>query len=76
MRHELTLGRVVVNQNGSRTFIERLSKTEDARTVPVPAPVMEALQEHVEVYCPGAGREDFLFLTRTARSVGPNGPFD
>ncbi len=47
MRHELTLGRVVVNQNGSRTFTERLSKTEDARTVPVPGPVMDALQEHL-----------------------------
>lgn len=67
LRHELTLGRVVVNQNGSRTFTERLSKTEDARTVPVPGAVMDALQEHLAVYCAGAGREDFLFLTRTGR---------
>jgi integrase len=65
LRHELTLGRVVVNQNGSRKFTERFSKTEDARTVPVPRPVMEALLEHVDRYCVGAGREDFLFLTRT-----------
>lgn len=38
-----------------------------ARTVPVPVPVpvMDALQEHLVVYCAGAGREDFLFLTRT-----------
>ena len=26
---------------------------------------MDALQEHLAVYCAGAGREDFLFLTRT-----------
>jgi integrase len=64
LRLELTVGRVVVNQNGSRTFTERLSKTEDARTVPVPRVVMDVLQKHLQVYCPGAGRDDFLFLTR------------
>jgi integrase len=64
-RSELVLGRVVVNQNGARTFTERLSKTEDARTVPVPQPVMEALQAHQRTWCPNAGREDFLFLTGT-----------
>jgi len=41
-RSEVTFGRIVVNQNGSRTFTERFSKTEDVRTVPCPAPVMDA----------------------------------
>jgi len=63
LRKEMVFGRVVVNQNGSRIFLERLSKTEDARTVPVPKPVMDGLLQHVETYCSGAGREDFLFLT-------------
>jgi len=63
LRRELTLGRVVVNQNGSLVFTERLSKTEDARTVPVPTPVMDVLGEHLKRYHSGAGREDFLFLT-------------
>jgi len=54
---------VVVNQNGSLVFTERLSKTEDARTVPVPTPVMDVLGEHLKGYHSGAGREDFLFLT-------------
>jgi len=39
-----------------------MSKTDDARTVPVPAPVMDALLEHLRVYRPGAAREDFLFV--------------
>lgn len=37
---EVTFGRVVVNQNGGRTFIAKGSKTADWRTIPVPAPVM------------------------------------
>ena len=64
LRHEVTFGKVVVNQNGSRTYVERLSKTEDFRTIPVPQPVMDRLLEHLATYCPDAGREDFLFLTR------------
>ena len=36
LRQELTFGRVVINQNGSRTFIKTGSKTGDWRTVPVP----------------------------------------
>lgn len=47
LRHEITFGKVVVNQNGSRTFVERLSKTEDFRTIPVPQPVMDRLLEHL-----------------------------
>jgi integrase len=62
LRKELTFGRVVVNQNGNTTFAEKMSKTEDARTVPVPGPVMDVLLDHLRVYRPGAGREDFLFL--------------
>jgi hypothetical protein len=65
LRHEITLGRIVVNQNGATTFTEAMSKTEDARTIPVPAPapVMTMLVEHIKTYLPDAGREDFLFLT-------------
>lgn len=65
-RKELTLGRVVVNQNGGRTFTEAMSKTEDARTIPVPSPVMDALIAHIETYLPGAKRSDFLFTTTHA----------
>ena len=64
LRHELTIGRVVVNQNGGRTYTERFSKTDDFRTVPVPQPVMERLLQHIAVFCPDANRDDFLFLTR------------
>ena len=64
LRHEVTFGKVVVNQNGSQTYVERLSKTEDFRTIPVPAPVMDRLLEHIARSCPDAGREDFLFQTR------------
>jgi integrase len=64
LRHELTFGRVVVNQNGSRTYTERFSKTDDCRTVPVPKPVMDELTRHVDEYCPAGDREQFLFLTR------------
>jgi integrase len=63
LRKELTFGRVVVNQNGTTTFTEAMSKTDDARTVPVPAPVMEALLEHLRNYRPMAQREDFVFLS-------------
>jgi hypothetical protein len=35
LRQEATLGRVVVNQSCAKTFTEAMSKTEDARTVPV-----------------------------------------
>ena len=68
LRNELTLGRVVVNQNGSRTFIEQLSKTDDYRTVPVPRPVMDALTEHIARYRADAVRDDFLFVTKNGTS--------
>ena len=64
LRQEVTFGKVVVNQNGSQTYVERLSKTEDFRTIPVPQPVMDRLLDHLATYRPDAGREDFLFLTR------------
>ena len=44
---EISIGRVVVNENGGHTFQEALNKTEEYRTVPCPAEVMHALQEHV-----------------------------
>ena len=62
-RKELTFGRVVVNQNGGRTFTENMSKTEDARTIPVPTDVMETLAAHIERYVPNASRRDFVFTT-------------
>lgn len=62
LRKELTFGRIVVNQNGAVIFTEAMSKTDDARTVPVPAPVMDALLDHLRVYRPDAAREDFLFV--------------
>ncbi|HET6908394.1 MAG TPA: site-specific integrase [Mycobacteriales bacterium] len=64
-RHEVTFGRIVVNQNGSVTFTERFSKTEDVRTVPCPAPVIEALQQQIETYVRGGDREAFLFTRAT-----------
>ena len=63
LRKELTYGRVVVNQNGTATFTEAMSKTDDARTLPVPAPVMDALLEHLARFRPAAQREDFVFLS-------------
>jgi integrase len=69
LRHKVTLGRIVVNQNGGTTFTETMSKTEDARTIPVPDPVMIMLVDHIKKYVPDAGREDFLFLT--ARGTHP-----
>jgi integrase len=62
-RKELTFGRIVVNQNGGRTFTEKMSKTEDARTIPVPGDVMDALTKHIETYLPNPRRSDFLFAT-------------
>ncbi len=61
LRREVTFGRIVVNQNGSRTFEERFNKTEDCRTVPAPAAVMDVLVEHLARYRPDAGREDLVF---------------
>jgi integrase len=63
LRKELTFGRSVVNQNGTTTFTEAMSKTDDSRTVPVPQPVMDALIEHLQRFRPSAGREDFVFLS-------------
>jgi hypothetical protein len=40
-----------------------MSKTQDARTVPVPDAGMTVLVDHLKTYLPDAGREDFLFLT-------------
>jgi integrase len=63
LRHEITIGRVVVNQNGGTTFTEAMSKTEDARSMPVPEPVMTMLTDHTARYLPDARRDDFLFTT-------------
>jgi hypothetical protein len=41
LRKELTFGRVVVNQHGNTTFIEKMSRTKNARTLPVPGPGYE-----------------------------------
>lgn len=60
-RHELTLGRQVINQNGSHTFTKTGSKTGDWRTIPVPSPVMAALTAHLDHYQPGARRDDLVF---------------
>ena len=62
LRQEIVFGRVVVNENNT-TFIEVGNKTEDHRTVPVPATVMDALVAHIDRYCPAGDREAFLFLT-------------
>jgi integrase len=64
LRKEITFGRIVVCQAGSQTYTKVGSKTGDWRTVPVPRLVMDALQAHIAEYCPGAGREDFLFLSK------------
>ena len=69
MRKELTFGRLVVNQNGSTTFVEALSKTEDSRTIPVPSQVMNALETHLELYRADAGREDFVFTSNRGTHV-------
>jgi len=39
LRKEISFGRVIVNQNGSELFQERLNKTEEYRTIPVPGEV-------------------------------------
>jgi integrase len=64
LKNEVSFGRVVVNQNGSELFEERLNKTEEFRTIPVPREVMAELVAHVAEYCPGTNRARFLFLTR------------
>jgi integrase len=64
LRGEMAFGRVVVNQNGNHCFTEEMSKTDDARIVPVPAPVMVSLQKHIRTYLPKASRTDFLFTNR------------
>jgi integrase len=73
LRKEMAFGRVVVNQNGSYLFTERLSKTNDSRTVPVPQPVMDALLEHLRVHRPEADREDFLFTNRSGGLIARSG---
>lgn len=73
LRKEMAFGRVVVNQNGSYLFTERLSKTNDARTVPVPQPVMDALLEHLRVHRTDADREDFLFTNRSGGLIARSG---
>ena len=65
LRGEMAIGRMCVNQNGSKTYLKEGSKTGDYRTVPVPDAVMAALEEHLATYCRDGGRNDFLFLTRT-----------
>ena len=61
LRREITFGRQVINQNGTNTFTEVGSKTDDWRTIPVPRPVMDALAEHIARYLPHAEREDLVF---------------
>lgn len=64
-RLEVIFGRLVVNQNGSTTFTKRGSKTDDWRTIPVPAPVAEALAEHIVCYVPDpSDRNAFLFTNK------------
>jgi integrase len=62
LRHEIVLGRVVVNET-TTPFVEEGNKTEEHRTVPVPATVMTALVGHISTYCPTGDRQAFLFLT-------------
>jgi integrase len=63
LRREVTFGRLVVNQNGSTTFTERGSKTDDWRTVPAPKPVIDRLAEHITRYVDPSDRDAFLFTT-------------
>jgi integrase len=64
LRREVTFGRVVVNQNDSRPFLERGSKTDDWRTLPMPEPVAEMLAAHIARYVDNpTDRESFLFTT-------------
>jgi integrase len=62
LRQEILFGRVVVNEN-TTTFVEEGNKTEEHRSVPVPAPVMAALVAHIDRCCPPGDREAFPFLT-------------
>jgi integrase len=64
LKKEITFGRVVVNQNGTHVFTEFGNKTGEFRTVPVPAPAMEEINNHIATYCVAGDREAFLFLTR------------
>ncbi len=64
LKKEITFGRVVVNQNGTRVFTEFGNKTGEFRTVPVPATVMDEINNHIATYCLAGDREAFLFLTR------------
>jgi hypothetical protein len=52
LRREVTFGRVVVNQNDSKPFLERGSKIDDWRTVPAPEPVTDMLAEHIRSTSP------------------------
>ncbi|HET6910993.1 MAG TPA: hypothetical protein VFH54_16805, partial [Mycobacteriales bacterium] len=62
LRREVTFGRVVVNQNNSTPFLERGSKTDDWRTLPMPEPVAEMLAAHISRYVDSPlDRESFLF---------------
>ena len=63
LRKEIAFGRVVINENGGHTFPEYLNKTEEHRTVPCPAVVMDALLEHIRAYTPAGERDRYLFLT-------------
>ena len=56
--------------NGGTTFTEARSKTEDARTIPVPDPVMTMLTDHIAGYLADVGRED----CSTALVVAVNPP--
>lgn len=65
LRREVTFGRVVVNQNNSTPFLERGSKTDDWRTLPMPEPVAEMLAGHIARYVADpTDRESFLFTSR------------
>lgn len=57
LRREVTFGRLVVNQNNSKPFLKRGSKTDDWRTVPAPEPIVDALADPTD-------RNAFLFTTR------------
>lgn len=61
LRREVTFGRQVINQNGSKTFVEVGSKTGDWRTIPVPQPVMDVVTAHIARYRPHAERHDLIF---------------
>ena len=61
LRREITFGRQVVNQNGTHTWVEVGSKTDDWRTVPVPRAVMDTVAAHIAHYQQGAERDDLVF---------------